>query len=171
MTDSQEPEKNLHHNWLRAAGLLALVLAILLPLLVGTAPSFLQKLIAGQVVSRTIPGKTIESWDQLQIEEKAKHSQAILIAEYRVDGEKLRAIVTKVLKERPGASVTYKVGNEYEPVSVVRKPNASHGDGAVVFIYGSDAQMHESYEVYGSSVMGLDNMPMSRLIELVANNS
>jgi len=130
------------------------------------APSIISKFFAEHVLSSTIPGETLESWDGMTIEEKIRRSSVIVIVEYKADREKLRAIVKEIRKPNPDVKFSYGVGDEYGPVSVTPKPDTQYGDGAVVLLYGSPAKMHESYSVYGSTILGLDEMPLSKFIEL-----
>ncbi len=132
--------------------------AWLVPLL---APEF----VAGKVLS--LPQETLESWEGLTLEEKIKRSSIIVITENNADGGKIRAIVKEVRKLKPDVVFHYEIGDEYGPMSVTPKADTTYGDGAVVFLSGSPATMQESYAVYGGSITGLDEMPVSKLLKMV----
>jgi hypothetical protein len=127
------------------------------------APEF----VAGKVLSAAMPNEILESWTGLTLEEKIKRSSIIVITEYKADGGKLKAIVKEIRKLKPEAVFHYQVGDEYGPMSVTPKENTTYGDGSVVLLTGSPAKMREAYGIYGGSITGLDEMPLSKFLELV----
>jgi hypothetical protein len=127
------------------------------------APEF----VAGRVLTSTMPNGMLESWAGMTLEDKIKRSSIILITEYKADGGKLKAIIKDVRKLKPDTVFHYQVGDEYGPMSVTPKVNTTYGDGSVVLLTGSPATMRESYGIFGGSITGLDEMPLSKFLELV----
>jgi len=114
------------------------------------------------------PRELFESWQGLSFEEKVKRSSIVLITEYKREDGRLRAMIKEELKHKPGTTYHYAVGEEYRPLSVVPKEHTSYGEGSLVLLQGSPAMNRESFAIYNGSVSALDEMPLSKVREIVA---
>jgi hypothetical protein len=95
-----------------------------------------------------------------------KKASAILLTQWRkVDGE-VKQIVTEILKHRPGTTLYYSVGDEYEFPGSRSGPEYATGDGNVIFMEDSPASMRSSYSYSGERVGGFADMPLRKLREL-----
>jgi hypothetical protein len=99
----------------------------------------------------------------LSPEEMIKHASVILLTKYETEGTKLRAVVTEVLKRAPDTALYYAVGDEYHHLSRWSGDTEAHGDGNVVFLVGSPAEMRTAYSYFGDRIGGLGGMPLSVL--------
>ena len=142
-----------------------LVLITVLQASAWLVPLLAHNFVAGKVLS--LPQEAFGSWEGLTLEEKIKRSSIIVLTENKTEGGKIRAIVKEVRKLKPDAVFHYEIGDEYGPQSLTPKADTSYGDGSVVFLSGSPATMQESYAVYGGSITGLDEMPVSKFFEIV----
>jgi hypothetical protein len=119
-------------------------------------------------VAKPIPGEPITSgtsFHELPPEEMVKKASAILLTQWRkVDGEP-KLIVTEILKHRPGTTLYYSVGDEYELGGGHGREYVA-GDGNVVFLEDSPASARSSYSYEGGRVGGLAEMPLAKLREL-----
>ena len=129
------------------------------------APSLLTNKLSA---TPSLPPAAFESWHGLSFDEKAKRASVILITENKQEGGMVRAYVKEELQRRPGAVFHYKVGDEYPPLMLVQKENTSYGDGSLVLLSGSPAEMQESMGIFGGNVAALGNMPLSKVRQAIA---
>ena len=108
---------------------------------------------------------------ELPPEEMVKQSSAILLTKFQKDGERLEAVVIEILKQRAGADLYYKVGDEYADLSRWPRENESYGDGDVVFLVGSPSVMSSAFSYRGDRIGGLGDMPLTRLREMIDRQS
>lgn len=113
------------------------------------------------------PRELFESWEGLSVGEKVKRASIVLITEYKEEDGKLRAIIKEELKREPGTASHYAVGDEYLPLTIVAEKNTRYGEGSLVLLQGSPATHRESYSIYNGSVPGLDEMPISKVRQVV----
>jgi hypothetical protein len=115
-----------------------------------------------------IPGEPIRgssSFHDLPPDEMVKQASAILLTQWRkVDGE-VKQIVTEILKHRPGTTLYYSVGDEYEPPGS-RPQEYITGNGNVVFMEDSPASMRFSCSYSGERVASFGDMPLTKLRQL-----
>jgi hypothetical protein len=98
-----------------------------------------------------------------------KEASAILLTQWRkVDGE-VKQIVAEILKHRPGTTLYYSVGDEYQP-GYRPGPEYASGDGNVIFMEDSPASMRSSYSYSAERVGGLADMPLRKLRELARSS-
>lgn len=108
-----------------------------------------------------------EGFSEWPLERQIKSASAIVVTTYKQEGPKLKCIVTEILKKEPGTVLNYKVGDEYPPGSRYPKDNANYGDGQVVFFVGSPAAMRLSLSYWEGRIMGLGDMPLTMLKDMV----
>ena len=103
----------------------------------------------------------------LAAEQKVDRASAILLVSYQKDGDRFKAIVAEVLKLKPGVELHYNVGDEMVMYSYYPSDNASRGEGQVVFMLGSPAEMRSSYSFDHGRIGGMGDMPIEKLREMV----
>ena len=105
-----------------------------------------------------------ELFHELPIEEQIKAASVIALASYEPgeDG-RMKAVLKEFLKKDPDVTFYYDLGDEHRPSSYYPKPNASRGDGVVIFFEGSPAMMRRAMSYSGDRIMTLGDMPMQLL--------
>lgn len=119
-------------------------------------------------VASGFPSGAFESWEGLSFEEKAKRASVVLITENRQEDGLVRAYIREELKRKPGTVFQYKVGEVYPPLTLTPKENTSYGDGSLVLLSGSPAREQESMSIFGGNVAALENMPLSKVRQVIA---
>jgi hypothetical protein len=101
---------------------------------------------------------------ELKLEEQIKKSSVIALAKYEPSPDgKMKAIIKEFLKNEPGTTLYYKVGDEYASSSYYPKDKTSYGDGLVIFFVGSPATMRMSMSYEGDRIRGLGDLPLELL--------
>ena len=95
--------------------------------------------------------------------EMIERASAILLVEHHADGDKLRAVVTEVLKRTADTTLYYEVGDEFHHLSRAVLDDHAYGEGSVVFLVGSPASMRTAYSFSGDRLLGLGGMPLEEL--------
>lgn len=117
-------------------------------------------------ISRS-PGTPRDSgppFHELKIEEQIKKSSVIALAKYEPSPDgKMKAIIKEFLKNEPGVTLYYKIGDEYASSSYYPKEKTSYGDGLVIFFVGSPATMRMSMSYEGDRIRGLGDIPLELL--------
>ena len=83
----------------------------------------------------------------------------------------LERIVTEIVKNKPGTTMYYEVGDEYSSSSYYPKGNTRYGNGLVIFFTGSPAQMALSMTYSGDRISGLGDMPLKLFREKCAETN
>jgi hypothetical protein len=104
---------------------------------------------------------------ELPPEQMVAKASAILLATYRKEGGRNKAIVTEILKQTQGTKLYYALGDEYAPLSNYRENDQCAGEGFVVFMSGSPANMEASYGYINGRISGLGDMPLQKLREMI----
>lgn len=105
----------------------------------------------------------------LSPEEKIRESSAILLTAWRKDGDRMKPIITEIVKKKPDVTLYFDVGDEYDPFGHSGRPmETAHGDGEVVFLTGSPAMMRSACSFSGERISCLADMPLKKLRELAA---
>lgn len=100
-------------------------------------------------------------------EQKVAKASAILLISYQKDGPRVKAVVAEVLKQEPETVLTYSVGDELAFLSYYPKDDETRGEGQVVFMVGSPAEMRSSFSFNGGRIGGMGDMPLEVLREMV----
>jgi hypothetical protein len=103
----------------------------------------------------------------LPAEQKAARASAVLLISYQQDGDRFKAVVAEVLKLNPGVELHWNVGDEMPMYSYYPVDNESRGEGQVVFLLGSPAEMRSSYSFDHGRIGGMGDMPLEKLREMV----
>ena len=111
------------------------------------------------------PSSFEPGFPSLMPEEKIKKASAILVTSWKREGATAKAVVTEIVKQKPGTRLYYSVGDEYSHFGA-EMPREVYGDGEVVLMVGSPAEMRESYSFEGGRIGGLGDMPLTKLREL-----
>ena len=93
-----------------------------------------------------------------------KRASAILLTQWRKADGDVKEIVTEILKHRPGTTLYYAVGDEYESLGGGQRPIA--GEGNVIFMEDSPASMRFSCSYSDERVGSFGLMPLSKLRQL-----
>ena len=104
---------------------------------------------------------------ELPPEQKVARASAILLVSYQKDGDRFKAVVAEVLKRNPGVELHYNVGDEMVMYSYYPSDDSSRGEGQVVFMLGSPAEMRSSYSFDHGRIGGMGDMPLEKLREMV----
>jgi len=96
--------------------------------------------------------------------DKIKRASAILITGWKTDGAAVKEVVTEVVKREPGTELYYSVGDEYSHGAEMHRD--AYGDGEVVLMLGSPAEMRESFSFEGGRIGGMGDMPLTKFREL-----
>src|SRR5664280_1066845 len=107
---------------------------------------------------------------QLPPEKIIARSSVILLVTYMPEGKKFKAVVAEFLKRDPDTTVYFSVGEEFPELSYTPKANETCGEGQVVFLVGSPAEMRLSYSFSGDRIGGLGGMSIAALRDLVKKN-
>jgi hypothetical protein len=100
-------------------------------------------------------------------EQMVAKASAILLVSYQPDGERMKAVVAEVLKKDPDVVLHYAVGDELRYLSYYPKGGETRGEGQVVFMVGSPAEMRSSYSFDAGRIGGLGDMPLESLRRMV----
>ncbi len=102
----------------------------------------------------------------LPLEEKISRSRAILVTKHEKEGDRLKAVVTEILK-RPDAGFHYAVGDEFGDLSRPVEGDADYGEGDVVFFSGSANDERESMTYRRGRISALSDMSLDVLRAIV----
>ncbi len=103
---------------------------------------------------------------ELSPEKMIARSSVILLVTYMPEGERFKAVVAEFLKRDPEAILYFSVGDEFPELSYTSKAGETCGEGQVVFLVGSPAEMRSSYSFSHGRIDGLGGMPLTILREL-----
>ena len=103
------------------------------------------------------PYMNFGDWD---IDRKVKEASVILLTKWEESDEKLKCIITEILKMKPETVFYYKVGQEFSTHSIYPRENTSYGEGMVMFLTGSPASMRYSTTLMQGRIRGFGDMPL-----------
>ena len=107
-------------------------------------------------------GGHTSNFHELPIEEQIERSSAIVLAKFeKAEDGAQKAIVTDVLKLKPGTVFHYKVGDEYPDGRRYPRQEGFSPEGLVVFFEGSPASTRMSMTFSGDRIGSLGDMPMA----------
>jgi len=109
-----------------------------------------------------------ENFHDLPIDKQVAAASVIAIARYQKEGEKLKCVVSELLKRSPDTDFYFKVGDEYPSCSRYPKSNELYGDGVLMFFVGSPAEFRYSTSFSGDRLVGLGEMPIEVLRRKIA---
>ncbi len=100
-------------------------------------------------------------FNELSVEEQIKRASVVALARFEPgkDGKRI-AVLTEILKQTPGTTFYYKVGEEFPDGSVYSQEGTEYGDGLVIFFTGSPASMRMSMTYSGERIRGLGDIPL-----------
>jgi hypothetical protein len=103
------------------------------------------------------------------LKDKLERASMIILVKREVGGEKHKAVVAEILKQKPGVRFFYKVGDEYEHLSHVPRDNCvgCEGEAGLVFLTGNPARMTEAYSVSNDRIGGLGDITLAELRGLI----
>ncbi|MGP8033270.1 MAG: hypothetical protein ACLPQ6_03915 [Steroidobacteraceae bacterium] len=96
----------------------------------------------------------------LPLEKQIEAASVIVITRYRKDGDRHVCIISEILKQAPGTTFYYAVGDEFAEMSYYPKEGESHGDGQLMYFVGSPAEFRYSTSIQGDRITGLGGMPL-----------
>lgn len=101
------------------------------------------------------------AFHELSLDQQIERASVIAIARFESapDGER-KAIFREVLKQSPGTTFHYKLGDEYARASYYPRDDFSKGDGVVIFFVGSPASMRMSMTYSGDRIQSLGDIPL-----------
>lgn len=93
-------------------------------------------------------------------------STAIVLSEYREDGDKLRSYTKEVLWVAPGVSFDYEPGDEIGyPHDIDRHTDI--GEGQITFCKGDPARPKQTSNIYRGRIPAFDDIKVGKFIALV----
>lgn len=104
-----------------------------------------------------------ENFHEFPIEKKIAAASVVAIAKYQREDEKLKCVISEILKHSPDTAFYYKVGDEYPECSRYPRPDVSYGEGMVMFFVGNPAQSRYSTSIYENRLPGVGDMPIDLL--------
>jgi hypothetical protein len=96
------------------------------------------------------------------IDKQIQTASVIALARHRVEKDQVKTVIAEILKQTPGTTFYYKVGDEWRTHQPLR-PNTSYGEGQVMFFVGSPAEFRFSTSYHGGRIGGLGDMPLDVL--------
>jgi hypothetical protein len=130
MNDEQEfkLERLTRAVWVLSA-LVALNLAVTLLFVV-----YPTMMTGGFVVRAPGPGvfsgsPTVSDFDPWQMKKEVDSASAIAITRHVKEGNRLRAVVSEIVRRKPGTQFSYKIGDEIESADRILKEGVDYGDG------------------------------------------
>jgi hypothetical protein len=113
----------------------------------------------------------LEHFHSLPLEQQVEAASVIAISRYEKDGDRLKCVISEILKQSPGTKFYYKVGDEFRQCSFYPKLNEYSIDGQIIFFIGSPAQFKYSTSLNNERVTGLGDMPIDALRTLIKSQS
>lgn len=104
-----------------------------------------------------------ERFSDLSFDKQIEAASVIAIARYQKEGEKLKCVISEILKRSPDTDFDFKVGDEYPRCTRYPKANESFGDGVLMFFVDSPAEFRYSTSFSGDRLSGFGEMPIEVL--------
>ena len=103
----------------------------------------------------------LNTFHQLDVDEQIKLASVIAIAKYvPSDDGKSIAVISEILKKKPGTMFYYEIGDEFPDASIFAEDHTNYGDGLVIFFTGSPAMMRLSMTYKGERIRSLGDLPL-----------
>ena len=120
---------------------------------------------APETVDTVTPGAAIDDtgFQDWPLDRQIKASTVIVVVKWKKEGDRLVGVVAEILKQQPGVTFYYNVGDAISGQTFYMTPNTSYGDGAVIFFTGSPAVFRFSTTITGDRITGLGDMPLDAL--------
>lgn len=108
-----------------------------------------------------------KQFHELTNEKKIKYATVILLTRHEKDSKgHVKSVISEVVKQKPGTELHYKVGEEFSPYGYAPSDETCAGDGEIVLMVGSPAQMRESSSYTGDRLDSMGGMTLAELREL-----
>jgi hypothetical protein len=108
-------------------------------------------------------GAELRNFHAMPLEKQIEAASVIAISQYEKDGDRLKCVVSEILKQSPNINFYYKIGDEYRQCSRYPKQNEDYGDGQIMFFIGNPADFTYSTSFRGNRVTGLGDMTIEEL--------
>ena len=105
------------------------------------------------------------------LEKQVANASVIALTKFEQDGPRIKSIISEILKETPGTTFNYHVGDEYARGSRYVRENTTYGDGEVIFFTGSPAAMRYSSTYQNGRLLGLGDLPIDVLRQKIAREN
>lgn len=110
--------------------------------------------------------KSVE-FHELSFEDKLKNASAVLVTRHEeTNSGKTIAIIEQIYLGSPDVKVYFKVGDEYPDGSFFPEENTRYGEGAVVLLVNSPADVRYSTSIYSGRISAHGNMPVETAISV-----
>ena len=96
-------------------------------------------------------------------EKQIDAASVIALAKYQKNGDRMKCIISEILKKAPETKFYYNVGDEYGQCSHYLRPGEDRGDGQIMFFVGNPAEFRFSTSLRGDRLSGLGDMPIDLL--------
>jgi hypothetical protein len=96
------------------------------------------------------------------VDKQIQAASVIALGTHRIEKDQVKTVIAEILKQTPGTTFYYKIGDEWRTHQPLR-PNASYGEGQVMFFVGSPAQFRFSTSYHDGRITGLGDMPLDVL--------
>jgi len=95
-------------------------------------------------------------------------ASAIVLTTYKVEDGKLKSVISEILKQQPGVTFHYQIGDEDVRGSRHIEENTFYGDGEVILFTGSPPMMRYSASYSHGRVGAMGDVPLQTLREMIA---
>lgn len=82
-----------------------------------------------------------QGFHEWPLEKQIQAASVIVVTIYEEENGKLKSIISEILKQQPGVSFDYEIGDEYADASIDIEGDTRYGDGQVIFLVGSPPEM------------------------------
>ena len=107
------------------------------------------------------------SFPDWPVEKQIAAATVIAIARWQKSDSTLKCFISEIVKQTPNTAFFYKVGDEFRQGNRPLENNTSYGDGEIMFFTGSPASFRFSTTLKGDRIIGMGNMPLTELRELI----
>jgi hypothetical protein len=106
---------------------------------------------------------------QWTLEKKIESASVIVMTVHKEENGKLKSIISEILKQGPGVTFYYGIGDEYVHGGRDLEANTFYGDGEVIFFTGSPTPMMRYSATYSNGrCQAFEDMPLQTFREMVA---
>jgi hypothetical protein len=117
---------------------------------------------------------SLEISSQSSFADRLKEASVVLLVEHRLQDGNVHAFLKEQLKKRAGTEFDLGVGAEFTPLMHKAEPSTRYGEGALVLLAGSPAELRESISIHGGVLSvksrgggGFENMSLPEVRRLV----
>jgi hypothetical protein len=115
--------------------------------------------------TRVTPEK--QAKDKAELMETIETATVIIRISYTVSDFGVIARITQIISINDNIDFTLKVGDEYTEASRTEKPDGRIGEGAIVFLKGSNPTFNKSLNIHSGSIPGYENMKLEDFINFI----